>query len=132
MKFLSVTLTCSFTSSLTLDIRTAIGFFLSRAGRAFGGPAGKLKEYGRILKMALTNDDKEWAKMAAKLISNEAIKNFSEKIFTQTETTIAAHIASCPHGKRLMKYVWLMVGVGVGCGALGSGLGSALIKIITG
>lgn len=62
--------------------------------------------------MALTEADKDWIKLLARDVA-----------FKVNKEVLVAHIASCPHGQKLLFGKWLIVGIFVGC-AVASGLGA--------
>jgi len=43
---------------------------------------------------------------------------------------LAAHIVSCPHGQKILRACWTMVGIGIGCTLGGGVLGGAIVKAI--
>ena len=74
--------------------------------------------------MTLSETDKEWVKMLAEKVAFEVNKE-----------VIATHIASCPHGQKMIVGKWLIIGIFVGC-AVASGLGAggvlALARLLAG
>lgn len=74
--------------------------------------------------MALTEADKDWIKLLARDVA-----------FKVNKEVLISHIASCPHGQRMIVGKWLIVGVFVGC-AVASGLGAggvlALARLLAG
>lgn len=67
--------------------------------------------------MSLTEGDKAEIKEIARLIVKEVLKE---------------HIASCPHGKTLLKSRMFLMGVCIGSGFAGGGFALAVSKIIMG
>ena len=74
--------------------------------------------------MALSEQDREWIKLLAKDVAFEVNKE-----------VMISHIASCPHGQKMIVGRWLVGGVFVGC-AISSGLGAggvlAIAKLLAG
>jgi len=68
--------------------------------------------------MALSEQDQEWIRLTARELAFQAIKE-----------TLAAHIASCPHGLAIVKAKWLIVGISIGPMLVGGGAGFALAKL---
>ncbi len=74
--------------------------------------------------MALTKEDKDWIKLLARDVA-----------FKVNKEVLVTHIASCPHGQKMVVGKWLIVGIFVGC-AVASGLGAggviALARLLAG
>lgn len=64
--------------------------------------------------MVLGHDEKEWIRLTSKEIIRQVVSG-----------VIAAHIRNCPHGKKMYGFKHLLVGIGIGACAFGSGLGFA-------
>ena len=74
--------------------------------------------------MPLSKQDQDWVKLMSK-----------EVAFAVNKEVTIQHIASCPHGQRIMLGKWLIIGIFIGC-AVASGLGAggvlALARIFVG
>ncbi|KKN29233.1 hypothetical protein LCGC14_0846200 [marine sediment metagenome] len=64
-----------------------------------------------LTKMALTKIEKQWVVQAATLAAQTTFKEM-----------LPTHIASCKHGKTLLKAICISIGVGLGSGMLGSSI----------
>jgi hypothetical protein len=65
--------------------------------------------------MALTDGDKAECKEIARVIVQEVLLQ---------------HTESCPHGKKLLQAKSLLVGIGIGIGAVGASTGIGIFTII--
>jgi hypothetical protein len=66
--------------------------------------------------MALSEQDRDWIKLVAKEVAAEVGKEL-----------IRDHIASCPHGKRLLVVLSIAAGAGVFAGSAAGSLISSLL-----
>lgn len=73
--------------------------------------------------MALTETEKDWIRDHVVVVSAET----SKAVITEV---LKAHVNSCPHGKRLIRIVYIAIGVGVGSGFAGSGVAWGIIRLI--
>ncbi len=62
--------------------------------------------------MTLSKQDQDWVKLLVRDVA-----------FRVNKEVMISHIASCPHGQKLLFGKWLIVGIFVGC-AVASGLGA--------
>ncbi|HUW31045.1 MAG TPA: hypothetical protein VM223_05480 [Planctomycetota bacterium] len=66
----------------------------------------------------LTDEDKEWIRLIGREIA-----------FAVFNEALPAHEAMCPHGQKLVKMKWLMIGIGIGIPLASAGLVAAAIKL---
>ena len=67
--------------------------------------------------MSLTDQDRDWIKLVAKEVAGEVSKE-----------VIKDHIASCPHGRRLLVLLSVCAGAGVFAGSAAGTLISVLLR----
>jgi len=75
--------------------------------------------------MALTDTEKDWIKEFVANSSHEAAKGIIRDV-------MSAHIQSCPHGKKLMKMIFLFAGITAGTSIAGGSAGFAIMKLLLG
>jgi len=66
----------------------------------------------------LTDEDREWIRLVGR-----------ELAFAVFKEAIPAHEATCPHGQKLIKLKWMMIGIGIGIPLASAGLVAATIKL---
>jgi len=75
--------------------------------------------------MALTEIEEKYIDERIANLATKAAENIIEKVIT-------AHVNSCPHGKKLLKVIYISVGVGIGSGIIGGGASMAIIRLLLG
>jgi len=73
----------------------------------------------------LTDIEREWIKELVANVSDATAERIVERV-------IVAHVATCPYGKKLLKYTFIGIGLAIGAGAAGSSLLTVLLKIVGG
>jgi len=74
--------------------------------------------------MALTDQDRAYIHEVAINSAAEVSKQIIEDLFKW-------HIDACPHGKSILTYKWVVIGIFVGSGISGGGMVAVLIKIFS-
>jgi hypothetical protein len=77
----------------------------------------------------LTEIEREWIKELVANVSDATAERIVERVM---ERVIVSHVASCPYGKKLLKYTFIGIGLAIGAGAAGSSLLTVLLKIVGG
>jgi len=73
--------------------------------------------------VALTDIEKEWV--------TELVENTATKVADVTTARILElHVATCPYGKRLARFTWIAIGVGIGSGVGGGTIVIGLFKLL--
>lgn len=75
--------------------------------------------------MALSEPDRAYIHEAAVNAAGEVSKQVIEDM-------LKWHIDACPHGKSILSYKWVVIGIFVGSGISGGGMVAVLIKIFSG
>jgi len=66
----------------------------------------------------LSDEDKEWIRLVGR-----------ELAFAVFREALPVHQATCPHGLKLVKMKWMMIGIGIGIPLASAGLVAAAIKL---
>ena len=69
--------------------------------------------------MTLTRTDKIEIKELARAIVKEVLEDYNKN-----------HIASCPHGRRLLKFACISIGIAIGSGFASGGLVLGIAKLV--